>query len=258
MRRAIAATAFIVAAATVLVRSGRPVAAPPRTPGAFYLRLALQVEGKLLGYQLWARNGGGWIAHAAQGVPNHRPTSRELLDGNGSVVLINDQVRARSTFHRVQRGLDPFGTPASACTLTSQGRKMSGSRIGETRIDGLRAIVFQRMSGTQERWTDWVTPELGCVVLRSVTEYRGKAGEPWRTVRSLTAAELEVDRCPAWLFTLTPDYREMSPMAVLRELGDHESGPRMESVENSYLTNVARRRAPAYGDSPSPEPTSKP
>ncbi len=257
IKRAIAATALVVAAAAVLVQSGRPEAAPPRTPGAFYLRLALHVEGKLLGYQLWARNGEGWIAHA-QGTPSHRPTSRELLDGNGSVVLINDELRARSTFDRVQRGLDPFGTPASGCTLTSEGRKMSGSRIGETRMDGLRAIVFQRMSGTQERWTDWVTPDLGCVVLRSVTEYRGKPHEPWRIVRSLTAAELEVGGYPAWMFTLTPDYREMSPMAVLRELGDSESGARMESVENSYRTNVARRRDPSYVDSPSPEPAARP
>lgn len=257
MKRAIAATALVVVAATVLVQSRQPDALPPRTPGAFFVKLALHINGKLLGYQIWARDGRGWIAHA-QADPSHQPASRELLDGHGSVVLINDQIRARSTFERVQRGLDPFGTPASGCTLTNDGRKMSGLRIGETRMNGLRAIVFQRMDGAQERWTDWVTPDLGCVVLRSITEYRDQVEHPWRVVRHLTAAQLEVDAYPNWLFALTPDYREMSPVAVLRELGDPGAGPRVASVEESYRTNAARRRDPAYAGSPSPEPDAKP
>lgn len=252
-----AATALVVAAASAIMLSGRPESPPPRTPGAFYLRLGIRVNGKLLGYQFWARNGEGWIAHA-QGDPSRRPVSRELLDGIGNVVLINDQVRARSTFDRVQRGLDPFGTPASGCTLTSEGRKMSGLRIGETRMDGLRAIVFQKMNGAEERWTDWVTPDLGCVVLRSVTEYRETADTPWRIVRYLTADELDVGGHPPWIFALTPEYREMSPMAVLRELGDEDMGARILQVENAYQTNAARRRDPAYGDSPSPAPAARP
>jgi hypothetical protein len=254
LTRAIAATALVVSAATVMILSGgRPEPSPQRTPGAFYLRLSLHIDGKLQGYQYWARNGEGWIAHA-QGNPGQQPVSRELLDGNGTVVLINELIRARSTFDRVERGLDPFGTPASGCTLTSEGRKMSGLPVGETRMDGLRAIVFQKMNGTEERWTDWVTPDLGCVVLRSVTEYRGKADGTWRIVRHLTTSQLEIGAYPAWLFVLTLDYREMSPMAVLRELGDTHAGVRLESVESSYRTNVARKRDPVYGDSPSPAP----
>ena len=127
---------------------------------------------------------------------------------------------------------------------------MSGRPIGETRVEGLHAIVFQKMNGTQERWTDWVTPDLGCVVLRSITEYRPNAREPWRIVRHLTSAQLDVGAFPAWIFALTPDYREMSPIAVLRELGDPVVGERLEAAENSYRTNAARRRYPAYADSP--------
>ena len=254
LTRAIAATALVASAATImLVGGGRPEPSPPRAPGAFYLRLALHIDGKMRGYQYWARNGEGWIAHA-QGNPGQQPVSRELLDGNGSVVLINERVRARSTFDRVERGLDPFGTPASGCTITSEGRKMSGLPVGETRMEGLRAIVFQKFNGTEERWTDWVTPDLGCIVLRSVTEYRGKAEEPWRIVRHMTTSQLEIGAYPAWLFVLTPDYREMSPMAVLRELGEAGTGARLESVESSYRTNVARKRDPAYADSTSPAP----
>ena len=96
-------------------------------------------------------------------------------------------------------------------------------------MEGLRAIVFQKMSGTEERWTDWHTPDLGCIVLRSVTEYRGKAEEPWRIVRHMTTSQLEIGAYPAWLFVLIPDYGDMSAMAVLgrfvhrgsRELPSH-------------------------------------
>ena len=241
----------------MLAGDGRPEATPPRTPGAFYLRLALNIDGKFLGYQYWARNGEGWIAHA-RGNPGQQPASRELLDGNGSVVLINELARARSTFDGVERGLDPFGTPASGCTLTSGGRKMSGLPVGETRMEGLRAIVFQKTNGTDERWTDWVTPDLGCLVLRSVTESRAKADEPWRIVRHMTTAQLEIGAFPAWLFVLTPDYREMSPMTVLRQLGDTGASSRIEAVESSYRTNAARRRDPAYADWPSPTPAATP
>lgn len=254
--RAIAATALVTAAASVMVFTGRPQAAPRRTPGAFYVSLALHVDGKLLGYQIWARNGEGWIAHA-QTRAGERPVSRELLDGNGSVVLVNDHVRARSTFDRVVRGLDPFGTPASGCTLTSAGRPMSGLRIGETRMEGLRAIVFQKMNGAGERWTDWVAPDLGCVVLRSVTEFREGAEHPWRVVRSLTSAALETGSYPGWLFALPPGYREMSPVAVLHELGDSGAGERVSSVEDSYWANEARRRDPVDAGSPAPRPAAR-
>ncbi|HEY3440818.1 MAG TPA: hypothetical protein VGK29_08710 [Paludibaculum sp.] len=256
IRTAIAATALIVAAASGLVLSGLsgPVeSTPPPSAGAFYVRLALHIDGKLRGYHYWARNAGGWIAHA-QASPGRRPASRELRDGKGAFILVNDMVRARSTFDGVERGLDPFGTPESGCTLTADGRAMSGRRVGETRIEGLRAIVFQKMNGTQERWTDWATPELGCVVLRSVTEYRSKPDEPWRVVSHQTAEGLEVGAHPAWIFTLTPDYREMSPKAVLIELLQDASGLRIDAVENSYQTNAARRRDPAYAGSTSPAP----
>lgn len=254
MPRAVAATALIVAAASGLVlSSGRPQATPPPIAGAFYLRLALHINDKLQGYHFWARNAQGWIAHA-QASPGRRPASRELRDGKGTFILVNDMVRARSTFDSVERGLDPFGTPGSGCTLTADGRKMSGRRIGETRIEGLRAIVFQKMNGTEERWTDWATPDLGCVVLRSVTEYRNRPDEPWRVVSHQAAEGLEVGSHPGWLFTLTPDYREMSPKAVLIELFQDASGVRIDAVENSYQSNAARRRDPAYAGSISPAP----
>jgi len=254
--RAVAATALIVAAASGLVLSGpsgpaEATAAP--IAGAFSVRLALHIGGELRGSHSWARNAEGWIAHA-QANPGRRPASRELRDGKGTFILVNDIVRARSTFDGVERGLDPFGTPDSGCTLTADGRAMSGRRIGETRIEGLRAIVFQKTNGTQERWTDWATPDLGCVVLRSVTEYRNKPDEPWRVVSHQAPEGLEVGAHPAWLFTLTPDYREMSPKAVLIELLQDASGVRIDAVENSYQTNAARRRDPAYAGSTSPAP----
>jgi len=254
--RAVAATALIVAAASGLVLSGpsgpaEATAAP--IAGAFSVRLALHIGGNLRGYHYWARNAEGWIAHA-QANPGRRPASRELRNGKGTFILVNDMVRARSTFDGVERGLDPFGTPESGCTLTADGRTMSGRRIGETRVEGLRAIVFQKTNGTEERWTDWATPELGCVVLRSVTEYREKPDGQWRVVSHQAPQGLEVGAHPEWLFTLTPDYREMSPKAVLIELLQDASGVRIDAVENSYQANAARRRDPAYAGSTSPAP----
>lgn len=206
-------------------------------PGAYY---ALQTEHRddKTHVSHWARRGDGWMAHTGS------PDSRELISGTGTVILVSDPVKARSTFDRVSRGLSPFGTPESKCALRTDGQPVMGRPLSETNVAGQRVIVFQEARNPRWRLTQWVAPDLGCLVVQAVVETRAELGGPWHLAGYVTTDQMDNDTYPDWIFALPGDYREMSPSRVVGLLTNGQGGTSdaLRSVDESYLANPARQR----------------
>jgi hypothetical protein len=233
--RAILAVASLAALATAMIYTAHPGAAVRREPGTYYAKITEQRAGESR-TSFWARRGDGWMAHTTS------KESRELISGAGTVIIVSDQVKARSTFDRVARGISPFATPESNCTLKSNGQPASGKLAGETRIQGQRVLMLQELRGPRVRWTDWAAPELGCLVLQSTGEIRKTPGEPWQLALLLKTEEVQAGTYPDWLFALPADYREMSPGQVVSLITNGQGGTSdaLRSVDSSYYANPAR------------------
>ncbi|MGC4051342.1 MAG: hypothetical protein QM757_18445 [Paludibaculum sp.] len=235
MTKAILAAGSLAAIATAMIYSAHPGSSARREPGAFFARIVEQRAGDAR-TSLWARRGDGWMAHTTS------KESRELLNGSGTVIIVSDQVKARSTFENVARGLSPFATPESNCTLKPGGQPASGKLAGETRILGQRVLMLQEMRGPRVRWTDWAAPELGCLVLQSTGEIRKTPDQPWQLALLVKTEEVQAGTYPDWLFSLPADYREMSPGQVVSLItnGQGASSEALRSVDSSYYSNPAR------------------
>ncbi|MGJ5816979.1 hypothetical protein [Paludibaculum fermentans] len=233
--RAILAAGSLAAIAAAMIYTANPGAALRREPGAFYARILEQRAGASRS-SIWARRGDGWLAHTTS------KESRELISGSGTVIIVSDQVKARSTFDRVARGLSPFATPESNCMQKPGGQPASGQLAGETRILGQRVLMLQELRGPRVRWTDWAAPELGCLVLQSTGEIRKSPDQPWQLALLLKTEEVQAGTYPDWLFALPADYREMSPGQVVSMItkGQGGSSEALRSVDSSYYANPAR------------------
>ncbi|WP_321477952.1 hypothetical protein [uncultured Paludibaculum sp.] len=233
--RALLAGGALAAIATAMVYSAPPASVPRMEQGAFYVRLVEHRDGGERTSH-WARRGDGWLAHTTS------KESRELISGTGTVIIVSDPVKARSTFDRVSRGLSPFASPASNCAQVDGGRPTRGQPAGETSIEGQRVVMFQELRNPRVRWTDWAAPELGCLVLQSTGEIRKSPDEPWRLAVYLKTEAVESGTYPNWMFSLPPDYREMSPGQVVSLItnGRGESSDALRSVDASYYANPAR------------------
>lgn len=234
MNAILAGGALAAVAAAMVYRAPTPDLSR-REPGAYYARQTEYRSGESR-TRHWARRADGWLAHTTS------RESRDLISGQGRVILVCDPVKARSTFDRVSRGFSPFASPAQNCAQPAGGRLPANRMVGETNVAGERVVVYQEERGPQVRWTEWAAPDLGCLVLQAAGEIRRTPKDPWRLVVYLKTDELRTGGYPDWLFALPADYREMSPGQVVTLItnGQGGSSDELRSVDASYYANPAR------------------
>jgi hypothetical protein len=256
IKAVIAAGACVAVAGTMLFTAAPDSGSKSRQTGGYYIRLAEHAVGvkpvqtdNLTGYRHEAHLEDGYSIFATSR-PKEQPEGRRFTDGKGLIIITNDEVRVRSTFSGVGGGVDNHPLPERDCGAYPDGSlQKPGSRIGEERIFGYRTVIFQESPTPEQRFTIWLSPELGCRLLQATSEVRANPADPWRLVAYVRPDDITSNSVPAWLRTLPRDYREMSPgeaaglaiMKNFRSKGIPADDPRV----NMAMTQARRQTARA-------------
>ena len=135
----------------------------------------------------------------------------------GIRVLVNDTVRARSTF-RYQQSDPAFSRlqlmredPATKCMISIRGGAAHPGPAVEEEVAGVRAIKL--VADGANRHTRWLVPQLGCIEIMTRNDWKdGQSGRVASTAIS-SPDYLRLSEPSARLFEIPSDYVEVKPSA---------------------------------------------
>lgn len=146
--------------------------------------------------------------------------TRELFFSNGDRAQIDDisqvitAVKTRLAFSPEL----PLLKREADCSIDEMGAPVSGTNVGTTTILGYRAVGFRRDQPAL-RSTTWRAPDLGCIDLRRLAEFKDKNGNVTDT-SDLVATRIVVGEPDSSYFVVPVHYEAVSFSGrVLREAG---------------------------------------